>query len=136
MPEPGAEPSIEGVRILVVDDNADALEMLELSLGISGARVKAVTSVDDAVQADPAAFDVVITDLSMPGRSGFELLRAFRERAPAVPVIAVTGHSLLAEQERDRSGGFSMYLIKPVEHPRLVRAIHDVVTGPRRGEAT
>ena len=136
MPEPGTEPSIEGVRILVVDDNADALEMLELSLGISGASVKAVASVDDAIQAQPASFDVVITDLSMPGRSGYELLRAFRERAPGVPVIAVTGHSILIEQERDLSSGFSMYLVKPVEHAKLVHAIHDLVTSRRRGEAT
>jgi CheY-like chemotaxis protein len=124
-------PSIAGVRVLVVDDNPDALEVLALALDFAGARVIRAISVDDAVQIDSAEFDVVITDLGMPHRSGYELLEVLRERAPAIPVVAVTGFSTHPEQQRDTSTGFSMYLTKPVDHDELVRVIHRLVNDPR-----
>ena len=127
-PEP---PSIAGVRVLVVDDNPDALEVLELALGFAGARVIGAISVDDAVQIAPDEFDVVITDLSMPHRSGYDLLEIMRQRAPAIPVVAVTGFSMHPEQQRDTSSGFAMYLTKPVDHDELVRVIHRLVNGQR-----
>jgi two-component system, chemotaxis family, CheB/CheR fusion protein len=123
-PEP---PSIAGVRVLVVDDNPDALEVLALALDFTGAHVIRAISVDDAVQIDPAEFDVVITDLGMPQRSGYELLEVMRDRAPHIPVVAVTGFSTHPEPQQDTSSRFAMYLTKPVDHDELVRVIHRLV---------
>jgi CheY-like chemotaxis protein len=124
-------PSIAGVRVLVVDDNPDALEVLALALEFAGAHVIRAISVDDAVQVEPAEFDVVITDLGMPHRSGYEFLEIMRERAPAIPVVAVTGFSTHPEQQWDTSSGFAMYLTKPVDHDELVRGIHRLVNDQR-----
>jgi len=123
----GRTPSIAGVRVLVVDDNRDALEVLELALSLAGAHVLGAISVDDAVEIDPSEFDVVITDLSMPHRSGYELLQIMHERAPAIPVVAVTGFSVPPAQDRHAAGGFAMYLTKPVDHNELVRVIYRLV---------
>src|SRR5262245_47323150 len=123
------EPSIAGIRVLVVDDNHDALEVMEEALTDFGAEVTGVLSVDEAIRVDPSRFDVVLTDLSMPQRTGYDLLRVIREHAPSLPVIAITGHP----QERG-APGFATHLSKPVNHDDLVRAIHRVVTA-RRGES-
>ena len=131
----GQPPSITGIRVLVVDDNRDALEVLEIALGIAGAQVIPAISVDDAVRIDPAGFDVVITDLSMPHRSGYELLQIMRERAPAVPVVAVTGFSVHPEPQRQATGGFARYLTKPVDHNELVRVIHQLVRRARTNDS-
>jgi len=125
-----AEPSIAGIRVLVVDDNRDALEVIEEALTDFGAQVTSVLSVDEAIRVDPSRFDVVLTDLSMPHRTGYDLLRVVRERAPSLPVIAVTGHP----QERG-APGFAVHLSKPVDHGDLVRAIHRVVTDRKQSES-
>jgi len=118
-----AGPSITGIRVLVVDDNRDALEVLQEALSDYGAEVTGVLSVDEAIRVDPSRFDVVLTDLSMPQRTGYDLLRVVRERAPSLPVIAITGHP----QERG-APGFAMHLSKPIDLGELVRTIHRVVT--------
>ena len=124
-----AEPSIAGIRVLVVDDNHDALEVMEEALTDFGAEVTGVPSVDEAIRVDPSRFDVVLTDLSMPQRTGYDLLRVVRERAPLLPVIAITGHP----QERG-APGFAIHLSKPIDHKDLVRAIHRVVTSRKQSE--
>ena len=95
-------PSLAGLRVLVVEDNADTREVLGLSLELVGATVTGAASVDEAIQADLTAFDVAITDLSMPDRDGYDLLREARTHAPALQVIAVSGYS--KEQEQKRGG--------------------------------
>jgi CheY-like chemotaxis protein len=128
VPDPRTAPSIAGLRVLVVEDNADTREVLELSLELVGAQVTGAASVDDAIRADLTAFDVAITDLSMPDRNGYDLLRAARAEAPALPVIAVSGYSKQQEQERGGAPeSFAGYLRKPVEHTELVKTIYRVV---------
>jgi CheY-like chemotaxis protein len=116
--------------VLVVDDNRDALEVIQEALTDFGAQVTGVLSVDEAIRVDPSRFDVVLTDLSMPHRTGYDLLRVVRERAPSLPVIAVTGHP----QERG-APGFAIHLSKPVDHGDLMRAIHRVVTDRKQSES-
>jgi CheY-like chemotaxis protein len=118
-------PSLAGLRVLVVEDNADTREVLGLSLELVGATVTGAASVDEAIQADLTAFDVAITDLSMPDRDGYDLLREARTHAPALQVIAVSGYS--KEQEQKRGGepdSFAGYLVKPVDHQELLKTIH------------
>jgi CheY-like chemotaxis protein len=130
-PHGPAEPSIAGIRVLVVDDNHDALEIMKEALTDYGAEVTGVLSVDEAIRVGPSRFDVVLTDLSMPQRTGYDLLRVVRERAPSLPVIAVTGHP----QERG-APGFAIHLSKPIDHGDLVRAIHRVVTAHKQSESS
>jgi CheY-like chemotaxis protein len=120
-------PSLAGIRVLVVEDNADTREVLELSLELVGAQVTSAASVDEAIRADLSAFDVAITDLSMPDRDGYDLLHEAHAHAPALRVIAVSGYS--KEQEHKRGGtpdSFAGYLVKPVDHQELLKTIHRV----------
>jgi CheY-like chemotaxis protein len=131
-----ATPSIAGFRVLVVEDNADAREVLALSLSMVGAQVIGAASVDEAIDAGLASFDVAVTDLSMPGRNGYDLLRAAHESEPPVPVIAVSGYS--KQQEQERGGAperFEGYLMKPVDHAELVKTIHRAVHAGGLGES-
>src|SRR5262245_64186177 len=86
-------PLLAGMRVLVVEDNDDTREVLGLSLELVGAEVTGAASVDEAIRADLTAFDVAITDLSMPDRDGYDLLREAHAQAPALRVIAVSGYS-------------------------------------------
>jgi len=134
--DPHAPPSIAGLRVLVVEDNADTREVLELSLSLMGADVTGAGSVDEAIGADLTSFDVAVTDLSMPGRNGYDLLHAAHESAPPIPVIALSGYS--RQQEEERGGTperFDGYLMKPVDHTELVTTIHRAVRAGRSGES-
>jgi CheY-like chemotaxis protein len=121
--------SLTGIRVLVVDDNADTREVLQLSLALVGAEVTSAASVDEAIRADLTAFDVAITDLNMPERDGYDLLREAHAQAPALRVIALSGYS--KEQEQHRGGTpdrFAGYLVKPVDHQELLKTIHRVAS--------
>ena len=127
-------PSIAGLRVLVVEDNADTREVLELLLSMVGAHVTGAASVDEAIDADLTSFDVAVTDLRMPGRNGYDLLHAAHESAPPLPVIAVSGYSRQQEQERGGAPeSFAGYLMKPVDHAELVKTIHRAVHTDRSG---
>jgi len=127
-------PSIAGLRILVVEDNADTREVLELLLSMVGAHVTGAASVDEAIDADLTSFDVAVTDLRMAGRNGYDLLHAAHESAPPLPVIAVSGYSRQQEQERGGAPeSFAGYLMKPVDHAELVKTIHRAVHTDRSG---
>jgi CheY-like chemotaxis protein len=120
-------PSLSGIRVLVVDDNDDTREVLGLSLEMVGAQVTKAASVDEAIRADLTAFDVALTDLSMPDGNGYDLLREAHAHAPALRVIAVSGYS--KEQEQKRGGtpdSFAGYLVKPVDHQELLKTIQSV----------
>jgi CheY-like chemotaxis protein len=109
--------------VLVVDDNCDELDMLNQALTDLGAEIAGARSVDEAIRVvDPRDFDVVLTDLSMPDRTGYDLLRVVRDFAPSLPVIAVTGHP----HERG-APGFAAHVSKPIDLDDLVRAIRRVV---------
>ena len=127
---------LAGIRVLVVEDNDDTREVLGLSLELVGAEVTGAASVDEAVRADLTAFDVAITDLSMPDRDGYDLLREAHAQAPALRVIAVSGYS--REQEQQRGGtpdSFAGYLVKPVDHQELLNTIHRVANAGPPGES-
>jgi len=121
-------PSLSGVSVLVVDDNADTLEILDTVLTGAGATVRSATSGADAVdlwREQPA--DVLLCDLAMPHMSGFQLLERIRDldRASArmTPAIAVTAHATEESVVRSAQAGFQLHVSKPFDAARLVRAV-------------
>jgi signal transduction histidine kinase/CheY-like chemotaxis protein len=117
--------SLLGVRVLVVDDSADTTAMLRQLLEREGAEVAAATSGSEALRiAEERSFDVVLSDLSMPGMDGFALLRELRSRprTAAVPAIAVTGFGQEEDIARTRAAGFFAHLTKPVQIAQLIEA--------------
>ena len=118
--------NLTGLRVLVVDDEPDTLELLRRVLGDSQAQVVAAPSVEAAL-ATLGAFNphVLISDVSMPGRDGYELIRAVRSTTGPedLPAAALTAFSRPEDADRAREAGFQMHLSKPVEPYELVKVV-------------
>jgi two-component system CheB/CheR fusion protein len=102
--------------------------MLSRLLKFSGATVTAATSGEDALCLLAGnKFDVVLSDISMPGMDGFEFLRQLRQMPGRahVPILAVTGFGRLEDVERARAAGFYSHITKPFDFEALV----DVLKG-------
>ncbi|MGB6450582.1 MAG: ATP-binding protein [Steroidobacteraceae bacterium] len=117
---------LQGVRVLIVDDEADTLELTRRVLGSYRALVVTATSVDAALtvlNGFPA--DVLISDLAMPGRDGYELIRSVRESIgpEQLPAAALTAFARPEDAVRAHDAGFQMHLAKPVEPEELVRVV-------------
>jgi CheY-like chemotaxis protein len=121
-------PALMGLRVLLVDDDADTLQLLSVLLGRHGAEITAVTSAADALAVfERARPDVLVSDVAMPDVDGYELLRTIRawprERGGLVPALALTAYAGEADRQRALQVGFNAHMAKPVEPPELVAAI-------------
>jgi two-component system, chemotaxis family, CheB/CheR fusion protein len=107
-------------RILLLEDDSDARESMAMLLELAGAAVVSTPTAEAALAAlQGAEFDAVVTDVAMPGRSGFWLVGQIRQlpTKPSVPVLAVTGHPF--PREGMLRAGFDAQMLKPVS-PRLL----------------
>ena len=114
----GAAALLEGRRVLVVDDNADAAESLALLLYTAGAEVRIANDGPAGLQAaDEFRPHAVLLDLGMPGMDGFEVARRLRAdaRQAGLVIVALTGWGQEEDRHRTRSGGFDRHLTKPVD---------------------
>ena len=121
-------------HILVIDDNAKTLEVLKLSLERAGFRVSTAISwdtVEDKIKIgyrikDP--FDLIVLDLMIPERSGFEILKTLQVvLIPMPPVIVLSAITDVKKKVEARDMGVAKYLTKPTTPERLVKAIRDVL---------
>jgi signal transduction histidine kinase/CheY-like chemotaxis protein len=112
-------PDLDGVKVLVVDDDRDTRDLLSQALSASGARV---TTADSAAQAfqrlgvEPP--DVLISDIGMPGEDGFSLIRRIRalpDETRHIPAIALTAYARPEDRDEALDAGYQMYFAKPVE---------------------
>jgi signal transduction histidine kinase/ActR/RegA family two-component response regulator len=120
-------PSLEGLRVLIVDDEPDALEFLQFVLERSRAEVSAVSSTDEALrELERFRPDLIISDIGMPGRDGYDLVRALRELPPErggqLPVIALTAYARSEDAAHALREGFQMHIPKPFEPSELLNA--------------
>src|SRR5690606_21943912 len=110
--------------ILVVDDADDARNLVATVLRRSGATVHLAGSVDEALGIlDGHATDLVISDIGMPGRSGYDLVRILKRRYPDLPAIALTAHALDADRRVAITLGFQEHFSKPVARIQLLEAV-------------
>jgi PAS domain S-box-containing protein len=125
-PEPVAA-DLEGLHVLVLDDDEAIREILSLFLEGRGARVSCVTTVAEAMQLVAADRpDAVISDISMPDEDGYDLVRQLRVIAPGnppIPTLALTAHAHLEERHRTLAAGFQAHLTKPVDMKELVGVV-------------
>jgi PAS domain S-box-containing protein len=121
------------LRVLVVDDNADAADLLGELLQVRGHDVRVVGTAPDALVAlEQFPADVALLDIGLPGMDGYELARRIRERgAPNPCLIAMTGYGRPSDRERAREAGFDDHLVKPVD-PSLLNARIVALTAGRR----
>ena len=130
-PEKPAKVPLEGLRILVVDDDPATLDAISEMLRLNGATVIAVASAAEALQAvRQSKLEVIVSDLAMPGTDGCSLIRTIRALPVAdqasVPAIALTAAAGGDGRERSLDAGFQDYLEKPVDIDRLAQAVAEV----------
>jgi len=119
---------LAGVSILVCDDAPDTLEFTALLLRREGARVSVASSAAQAQTVlQNGSFDVLLCDLAMPERDGYELLEWVRAHWPNLPVVAVTAYAGTVETERARDAGFAGFIAKPIENDALIETVAGVV---------
>jgi signal transduction histidine kinase/ActR/RegA family two-component response regulator len=132
-----AASSLEGIRVLIVEDEEDAREILARSVGDFGAEVTAVDSVAVALEhlssAEAGLPHVILSDIGMPDADGYVLLHALRrlprERGGTVPAIAVTAYATPSDRKHALAAGFKEHLEKPVAPLALAAAIARVTGG-------
>ncbi len=120
--------SLAGLRVVVVDDDADTRAMLTTALRDHGADVCAVASAADAMVAlaeTPA--QVLVSDISMPGEDGYSLIRTLRARGEALPALALTALARAEDGERALAAGFQRCLAKPVDPAELAAIVRELV---------
>jgi signal transduction histidine kinase/DNA-binding response OmpR family regulator len=119
---------LDGLRILVVDDEADARELVTTILTRCGSEVRCSESAAEAIRAfrewNP---DLVVSDIGMPIEDGYSLIKRLRrlrsKRAKQVPALALTAYATDEDRSRALSAGFQMHLAKPIEPKSLVTSI-------------
>lgn len=120
--------ALQGIRVLVVDDEADMRELIATILEQSGATAQTAASAAEAL----AIFDqfqpmVLISDIGMPGMDGYELMRQVKRRSAnssrQIPAIALTAYAMEQDQQQALAAGYQRHLAKPIEPEVLVSAI-------------
>jgi signal transduction histidine kinase/DNA-binding response OmpR family regulator len=124
----GLGSDLEGVRVLIIDDDADSCEMLTFALGLLGAETKCSASVSDAFTSlAERTPDIILTDINMPGEDGYSFINKLRsmpaENGSGTPAIAVTAMARPEDSERVLSAGFQIHLPKPIDIAELSEAI-------------
>jgi signal transduction histidine kinase/ActR/RegA family two-component response regulator len=123
--------SLAGLRIVVVDDDADTRGLLAVALRTHGAEVSAAASAPEAMDAVARmGADVLISDISMPEQDGFSLIQTLRTGAGAssrIPAIALTALARAEDQERALAAGFQRSLAKPVDPVELASIVRALV---------
>ena len=117
---------LQGVRVLLVEDDLDAQYLLTTMLEQFGARVTATGSAAEAVSALGAApFDLLLSDISMPGEDGYSLLRRVRrgQVQPAIPAAALTANARAEDRAQALAAGFQQHIAKPVEPAALIELL-------------
>ncbi len=124
--------SLAGIRVMAIDDEADALGLLRVVLEAAGAQVVTMSSPQDALhwlaEAKP---DVMVVDLGMPRMDGFEFIKRVRASDDAairdIPAAALTAFARSEDRTRALDAGFEMHLAKPVEPGELVASVATLV---------
>jgi signal transduction histidine kinase/ActR/RegA family two-component response regulator len=128
---------LDGLRVLLVDDEQDTRNLLTVILGQSGAMVTAAAGVGEALESlRLTKYDVLISDIEMPNEDGYSLIRKVRAlKNPdigRIPAVALTAHARAADRMRALSEGFQLHIPKPVEPAELVVAISNLTSGTKK----
>jgi CheY-like chemotaxis protein len=130
--EPKAlRPRLDGIRVLIVDDEADARDVMGQALGECGADIAMASGATDALDIlAHADIDVLLADLAMPDEDGYSLIRRIRasstRRLASIPAAAVTAHAGDHERQKALEAGFQVHVTKPIEPFDLARTVGEL----------
>ena len=118
---PLAPPRLDGLRVLFVDDEPDARELVTMVLSDAGAEVRAASSAPEALALiGRERFDVMVSDIGMPGEDGYSLMRKVCAAEEPLPAIALSAFTSAQDRERALSAGFTTHLPKPLDASALI----------------
>jgi CheY-like chemotaxis protein len=125
---------LDGLTVLVVDDDPAPLELYREILTLAGARVRVATSARAALlMVQQEVPDAVVSDIMMPGEDGYWLIRALRdlpvEQGGRIPALAVTGDPGSHSRERTRQAGYDGHLAKPVQVAEFSATVARLASG-------
>jgi CheY-like chemotaxis protein len=124
---PQEDRPIHDVRVLLVEDDLDGREMVDQLLTDHGGTVTGVASAAQALAAlRDGLFDVVVSDIGMPGMDGYELLRRIRDGGNPIPAIALSAFARAEDKAKALAAGYDCHISKPVEPPALIAAVANV----------
>jgi CheY-like chemotaxis protein len=131
---------LSGMQVLLVDDEADARELLSEILRRAGARVASAASAREAMELLPQArTDVIVSDIAMPQEDGYRLIRRIRDlphdQGGNIPAIALTAYARMEDRDRAIEAGFQAHISKPAEPAVLLSTIADLLRHPHDGSA-
>ena len=131
-PQSAPHHALEGVHVLLVDDNVDSLHILRIVLGEHQADIQIATSVAEALEVLKwYEADILVSDLAMPGEDGYALIKKLRaqeaESGKHIPAVALTAYVRVEDRARALSAGFDMFVPKPVEPSELIEAITSLI---------
>ena len=126
-----------GIRVLVVDDDADARELISTILAQCGAAVTLAASTQQALSAlDRAPFDVLVSDIAMPEDDGYDLIRKVRARDAGrdgqIPALALTAYVGTEDRADALAAGYQQHAAKPIQPADLVAAVVALAGGAER----
>jgi CheY-like chemotaxis protein len=135
----GAEP-LKGIKVLVVDDEPDALALIARILGEYQAEVVTASSAGEALELVRSERpSLLLSDIGMPDVDGYSLLRSVRalphEQGGDVPAVALTAFARPEDRRRALLGGFQMHLAKPIDPTELVAAVANLARVERGGRS-
>lgn len=128
---------LRGIKILAVDDDKDSLDLLKRVLSSRNAEVETASSVDEALEkfarSNP---DVILSDIGMPGKDGFEFIRLIRQlpTGATTPAAALTALARSEDRTRALTAGFQSHVAKPVAPAELVAVVYSLASMRARGD--
>jgi len=135
-----ARNALDGLRVLLVEDDYDSRELIARILENAGAYVRASDSGESALKGLEVWLPhVVVSDIGMAGMDGYELRRRLRLRVPGIPVLALTAFASATDRRHVAEAGFEAYLAKPVVAEELVATVSQLmapVNQPRLEEGS
>ncbi len=132
-------PDLAGVRVMVVDDDRDARELLTATLGYYGADVTAAESAAEALLLLPEVRpDVLLSDIGMSGEDGYSFIRRVRslpaDRGGLIPAVAITAYATAGDRALAMSSGFQLHVPKPFDPVDLARTVQRLTASPVNGK--
>jgi CheY-like chemotaxis protein len=127
---------VEGLDVLVVDDEEDARELLSALLARCKMRITTAATVEEAIRSvQENRPDIIVSDIGMPEEDGYALIRKLRALAPeaggGTPAVALTAFARTEERTKALVSGFNMHVPKPVEPSELLAVLASLATGFR-----
>jgi CheY-like chemotaxis protein len=130
------QPRLDGLRVLIVDDERETRECLQVALEQYGAVVVGVGTAAEALAIlDGQGIDVLVSDLAMPGEDGYSLIRKVRarpgDRCASIPAAALSAHVRVEEKADAVLAGFDLHLSKPIDPVALAATVQGLAARSR-----